>query len=143
MHSFELQLDRAIKNCTNAFLHKGISLSGTFRKGYEEWGLKGMLNPTRRSFPISRGFRVLPYTFLQANMVRERNVSTYFNARPGLGLTSILLSHSIISIRPQVQVGYNFNQRSAPRDNGLTLELKTGIGFNPYRYRWAKRQQTE
>lgn len=143
-HSFELQFDKVYHGCTGHSNHKGVSLVASFGHDFQEYGIKGMYNPSRSARAVSRNFWLFPYLLLQANVTRTKEATSFKNelsASPGVGLTSLMFASNILTIRPQIEVGYRFNPNNLWNKSGFTANLRIGIGFNPRLWKMKRKSK--
>lgn len=149
--NFELQYDKYRKSCTYQSHYFGIGLNYSFNDNQTEIGVKGMYNPTRFKFLVSRTIKFYPYFFGQGNYIQTKSIdqtstetkpADSYSFRPGLGLSGNIRDDKVLCIRTSIQVGYNipFNNAQSFK-NSLTLEFKVGIGINARRLKQNK--QTE
>ena len=135
-HSVEFQFDKKIHGCLMRTNYKGYGLNYTFGDKYQSFGLKGMINPTKRFFQGSRKFIFHPYLLLQVNLVRENGTFNNYknNICPGIGLNGVWRITRKINIRPQLQVRHNVNEEFLKNESGLRFDLRIGIGVDKFRF---------
>ena len=147
--NFEFQYDKYSSSCLHQSHYFGIGANYSYNENQTEFGLKGMLNPTRIKIMVSRTVKFYPYLFGQGNFIQtksfdpitsERKQISNYGFRPGLGLTGNIREDKILSIRTSLQVGYNivFNNSQSFK-NSLTLEFKVGVGLNSRRLKRNRR----
>ena len=134
-NAIEFQFDKVRRNCFGRSKYRGFGVSYGFGKETQRYGLKGMFNPTKQIFYVTRRIRFEPYLMLQANLVRENKSFANYqnNISPGLGFNGICRISRSINLRPQFQVRYNVNEEYLENKNGLRFDIRLGIGISSFR----------
>ncbi len=125
--------DRGLRSCTRKPLYFGISLINNFDSHINEYGLKFLLNPTRKMFALTRRSRFYPYGFLQGNRTKLKldvNSNTDHNYKSGIGLNGQHYLGGKIKIRTIIQFGYIFNDDYLSNDEKLFIDLKLGFSIS-------------
>jgi len=144
LSSFEFLYDRAFKSCMTRPTYYGLGVIGTFSPSFNEYGIKGLINPFRTTYNINRSARISPYFFGQGNLYQSKLNSSYsndFNFRPGLGFNTSFRSNKKILLRTSVQVGYTIPINTVEQVNGFVFEFKVGLGINTARFRKKKEER--
>ena len=101
-----------------------------------------MYTPPRISLIVTRKSKIHPYVFVQGNLVRTNTdfTNTVHHVVPGLGLNGLYQFASNLVLRPQFQVGYNWNKQFVSESNGWVIEAKLGIGLNTNLFKRKKKE---
>lgn len=145
MQNVEILYDRSIRSCVSRTPHFGIGANVSFNSNYSEFGLKGLYNPTRITYWFSRNLHLFPYIYAQANYSvsnLDQQDRSYYGFRPGVGIITNN-DRGTSMFRLLVQIGYNFNAYSKEVANGLSVELKLGIGINHKRWKASRNTPEE
>jgi hypothetical protein len=135
-HSFELLYDKAFKSCLKRIRYRGLGVHGNKSGDVFELGIKGMISPTLRPLSLSRASRIYHYVFAEGNKLlfaSEAVDARGNNFRTGVGFMFNLTERKVLDVKVMMQAGYTFGQGYTGTRNALMLEMKVGIGFNPYR----------
>ena len=130
-NSFEFQFHKKL-NMKRFYSYLGMAANYTFGNEFESFGLKAMMNPTYiQAYLGSNRTEIEPFILLETNLVRKNRQfdSKSHSVTPGIGFSMNFAPRMASFIKLQSQCGYQLNRKFLRNENGLTAEVKLGIGL--------------
>jgi hypothetical protein len=135
-YNIELLLDKKLSSCLIQTNYWGIGLSASSNSVYREICFKGLINPLKQRFIITRSIVFDPFLFINWGINSNESSSHQF-IKPGIGINGRYRILKNRQLRTSIYSGIHLPSYSGT-NSYLTIEIKIGLAL---RYRWPKHKE--